>query len=203
MPSENQAGMARALLTDGERRHISGQSDKEQRKYEAVSRVRARIDEELTTDVELLEEHHPELLNELRDVVCTGWLPRAFEIADGVLEVREQTRAGGEILPEDALDVVESQLETPGLSPSSVEEHPPELDEVETVMQAMSAAGLLNKTPSVMSEIFKAPGVEPSECEWCGAPFPEAGRHDVTVYNPEGEKMETESICSSCISDRY
>lgn len=62
--------MARALLTDGERRHISGESGNNQRKYEAVSRVRSRIEEELVTDVEILEEHHPELLEELREVVC-------------------------------------------------------------------------------------------------------------------------------------
>jgi len=70
MASENQTGMARALLTDGERRHISGESGEDQRRYEAVSRVRSRIEEELTTDVEILEKHHPELLEELRDVVC-------------------------------------------------------------------------------------------------------------------------------------
>lgn len=70
MPSGENTGMARALLTDGERRHISGESGKDQRRYEAVSRVRNRIDEELTTDVELLQEYHPDLLDELREVVC-------------------------------------------------------------------------------------------------------------------------------------
>lgn len=71
MPSRDQAGMARALLTDGERRHISGESGEEQRKYEAVSRVRSRIDGELRRDIEILEENHPDLLAELREVVCT------------------------------------------------------------------------------------------------------------------------------------
>jgi len=42
----------------------------DQRRYEAVSRVRGRVNDELTTDIELLEEHHPELLDELREVVC-------------------------------------------------------------------------------------------------------------------------------------
>jgi hypothetical protein len=71
MSVNDDLGMARtrALLTETERRQISGEQS-EQRKYEAVSRARARIDEELTTDVELLEEHHPDLLDELRDVVC-------------------------------------------------------------------------------------------------------------------------------------
>mgnify|MGYP006896986185 CR=1 FL=1 len=70
MPSPNQAGMARALLTEGERRHISGESGEKQRQYEAVSRVRSRIEEELTTDIEVLEEHHPQLLEELQEIVC-------------------------------------------------------------------------------------------------------------------------------------
>lgn len=60
----------RALLTDAERRHISGESGKDQLRYEAVSRVRARVEEDLTTDVDLLAEHHPELLEELQAVVC-------------------------------------------------------------------------------------------------------------------------------------
>jgi len=62
--------MARALLTDAERRHISGESGRDQLKYEAVSRVRSRVQEELTKDVAVLEENHPELLEELREVVC-------------------------------------------------------------------------------------------------------------------------------------
>lgn len=70
MPSAENTGMARALLTDGERKHISRESENPQRRYEAVSRVRNRIEEELTTDVEILEEHHPELLDELREIVC-------------------------------------------------------------------------------------------------------------------------------------
>lgn len=59
----------RALLTETERRQIAGE-ETDQRKYEAVSRVRSRVEDELTTDVELLKEHHPDLLAELRDVVC-------------------------------------------------------------------------------------------------------------------------------------
>lgn len=72
MPARGRTDMphGRALLTDAERRHISGESGKDQLRYEAVSRVRARVEEDLTTDVELLRKHHPELLEELRDVVC-------------------------------------------------------------------------------------------------------------------------------------
>ncbi|WP_224333811.1 hypothetical protein [Haloprofundus halobius] len=60
---------SRALLTDTEREQITGEHGQD-RKYQATSRVRRRIKEELTEDVELLAEHHPDLLDELRDVVC-------------------------------------------------------------------------------------------------------------------------------------
>lgn len=57
------------MLTEREREQIAGEHGDE-RKYQATSRARRRIEEELTTDVELLAEHHPELLAELREVVC-------------------------------------------------------------------------------------------------------------------------------------
>lgn len=59
----------RALLTETEREQIIGEHG-DTRKYQAVSRVRSRIDDELTTDVELLREHHPDLYDELREAVC-------------------------------------------------------------------------------------------------------------------------------------
>lgn len=68
----------RGLITEAEREHIAGERDSDQRRYEAVSRVRARINEELTTEVALLEEHNPGLLEDLRDVVCED-----REVGDG------------------------------------------------------------------------------------------------------------------------
>ena len=59
----------RALLTETEREQLAGEYG-DQRRYEATSRIRRRIEDELTTDVRLLEEHHDELLEELREVVC-------------------------------------------------------------------------------------------------------------------------------------
>ncbi|WP_188871938.1 hypothetical protein [Halarchaeum rubridurum] len=61
----------RALMTETERARIAGEEDVEDRKvYQAISEVRNRINDELVDDVETLEEHHPGLLEELRDVVC-------------------------------------------------------------------------------------------------------------------------------------
>lgn len=61
----------RALLTDRERELIEGGKDvDDDLRYQAISRVRRKIDEELTTDVALLREHHPELYEELQDAVC-------------------------------------------------------------------------------------------------------------------------------------
>lgn len=62
---------SRALLTDLEREQIAWDHG-EDRRYQATSRVRRRINEELTEDIQVLEEHHPELLEELREVVCQG-----------------------------------------------------------------------------------------------------------------------------------
>lgn len=59
----------RALLTETEREQIEGEHG-DTRKYQAVSRIRSRIDDELTTDVEVLRENHPDLYEELREVVC-------------------------------------------------------------------------------------------------------------------------------------
>ena len=71
MPSASLAmGKYRAIMTTTDRERITGEADvPDEKRYQTVHRVRSRI-EELETDVEVLEEHHPELLEELRDVVC-------------------------------------------------------------------------------------------------------------------------------------
>ncbi|WP_435552740.1 hypothetical protein [Natrinema sp. CGMCC1.2065] len=64
-------GRYRAIMTDTDREYISGEGDpSESQRLQSVSRVRSRINDELAKDIEVLEEHHPELLEELRDVVC-------------------------------------------------------------------------------------------------------------------------------------
>ncbi len=59
----------RALLTETEREQISGEHGDE-RKYQATSRIRRRVQEELSQDMQILKEHHPKLLEEVRKVVC-------------------------------------------------------------------------------------------------------------------------------------
>lgn len=64
-------GRYRALMTETDREHITGESDPSQdQKDQAVYRVRERIREELAQDIEILEENRPDVLEELRDVVC-------------------------------------------------------------------------------------------------------------------------------------
>jgi hypothetical protein len=60
----------RALLTETERNHLRSEGANSQR-YQAISRIRNRIDDELATDVDILREHHPELYQELRETVCS------------------------------------------------------------------------------------------------------------------------------------
>ena len=59
----------RALLTETEREYLAGEHG-DQRMYEARSRVRRRITEQFVEDLDHLDEHSPDLLDELRDVVC-------------------------------------------------------------------------------------------------------------------------------------
>jgi hypothetical protein len=59
----------RAILTDRDRELLRGQ-EKSNQYYQVISRTRRKINEELIEDVQILEEHHPELLSELREVVC-------------------------------------------------------------------------------------------------------------------------------------
>lgn len=64
-------GRRRALLTDRERELLASDDEEEQDyRYQAASRIRNKIEDELTEDIEILDEHHPELARELRDVVC-------------------------------------------------------------------------------------------------------------------------------------
>jgi hypothetical protein len=63
-------GERRALLTDREREIISGEADVDDSyRYQTISRVRRRFDR-LEDDLEIFREHG-DLLDELRDVVCT------------------------------------------------------------------------------------------------------------------------------------
>lgn len=58
----------RGLLTETEREAIAGESSDSYR-YKTRSFFRDRLDE-VGDDIDVLEEHDPELLKELREVVC-------------------------------------------------------------------------------------------------------------------------------------
>lgn len=61
----------RALMTQTERDRIAGIEDVEDiKRYQAITRVRGRIQDELTEDIRIFEDHHEGLLEELREVVC-------------------------------------------------------------------------------------------------------------------------------------
>lgn len=60
----------RAILTEREREILTGEADvSDGYYYRVVSRVREKV-EQLGDDVEVLDEHHPKLAEELRDTVC-------------------------------------------------------------------------------------------------------------------------------------
>ncbi|APX98270.1 hypothetical protein SAMN05421809_3049 [Natronorubrum daqingense] len=63
----------RGLLTDRERELIQAdnlEGDELDRRYQAVSRVRTKIEGRLADDVDILKRSHPELYNELQEAVC-------------------------------------------------------------------------------------------------------------------------------------
>lgn len=67
----SEMGRYRALMTETDREHITGESEPTQdQKDQAVYRVRQRIREELPQDIEVLAEHRPDVLDELHEVVC-------------------------------------------------------------------------------------------------------------------------------------
>lgn len=58
-------------MTDRERELLASEdSEEDDYRYQAASRIRRKIGKELTEDIRILEEHHPKLLEELRDVTC-------------------------------------------------------------------------------------------------------------------------------------
>lgn len=59
----------RGLTTEYDRECLRGEHG-DQRRYEARSRVRARIHDELVEEIDEFAEHSPNLLTELREVVC-------------------------------------------------------------------------------------------------------------------------------------
>lgn len=85
-------GRRRAILTDTERELLQANESSE-RYYQAVSRVRRKIDEELSVDVDILQEAHPELFSGLKDIVCSQavdpqWLRDELEAKREQIESR-------------------------------------------------------------------------------------------------------------------
>ena len=63
-------GKYRAIMTTTDRERIRGDADvSAEKEYQTVHRIRSRI-EELQEDAAILNEHHPDLHEELRDAVC-------------------------------------------------------------------------------------------------------------------------------------
>lgn len=60
----------RAILTEREQEILTGEADVEEKyRYRVITRVRAKI-EKLEDDLEILDEHHDTLGDELREIVC-------------------------------------------------------------------------------------------------------------------------------------
>lgn len=76
----------RALMTETERARIAGEEDLEEiERFQAVTRVRRRIEDELPRDVAVLREHQAGLLEALREAACAD---SAADLAFTPLETR-------------------------------------------------------------------------------------------------------------------
>lgn len=64
----------RGLLTEREREALAG-DESDSYRYKTRTYLRRRL-EKVERDIEVLEEHDPGLLDELREVVCEGEEPR-------------------------------------------------------------------------------------------------------------------------------
>lgn len=71
MNTATDMGRYRALMTDTDRDYLAGEGDpSDSQRHQSAYRVRSRIQDELPQEIELLREHRPDLLEELREVVC-------------------------------------------------------------------------------------------------------------------------------------
>lgn len=85
--------MARALLTDGEKKAIRGDEGiNEGSRTTQLSRVRKKI-EKMEDDAQLLREHQPEMYEDLRDAVVGEEIEaRLGRLENEVEELREQVK---------------------------------------------------------------------------------------------------------------
>jgi hypothetical protein len=60
----------RALLTENDREVLAGEKGDDDRQRNVRWEVKGRISDEMPEDVAVLAEHHPDLLEGLREVVC-------------------------------------------------------------------------------------------------------------------------------------
>ena len=67
--TQTRMARTRALLTERDRELLADEAAGN-RRYQAISEIRSRIQENLEEDIRMLEVHHPDLLEELREVVC-------------------------------------------------------------------------------------------------------------------------------------
>ena len=93
-------GRRRALLTDSERELLTADDlDDENRRYQAVSRGRNKIEDELPRDIAILEENHAQLLAELREVACDD-----AKEGDDVEEMKQRLLAANKAIENDDPD---------------------------------------------------------------------------------------------------
>lgn len=62
--------MSRGLLTDKERMALRGEIDDVNQRSTYIARVKQRMNDRVTEDIEILKEHQPELYESLRQQIA-------------------------------------------------------------------------------------------------------------------------------------
>lgn len=79
---------SRGLITPTERKRIAGRDNDnipDSERYQAISRVRRRIGEELPEELSVLQDHHEKLFRELLEEIVTWYAIHDPELFDEVL----------------------------------------------------------------------------------------------------------------------
>jgi len=79
-------------MTDTDREYISGEGDAtEHQRQQSVTRVRSRIQDEIPRDIQILQKHRLDLLDELREVVCQDADSLAEDIGQAIERWQKKT----------------------------------------------------------------------------------------------------------------
>ncbi len=122
-------------------------------------------------------------------------------IADHIWAVALEERERGSERYRFRVDDVMFELEERARSKEQLPSERTVRDRLNTMVDlgVLDSIGGMGTNPT----LYEHPDQFPGECEWCGAPFPEAGRIDVQEFDGDGDPQQFNQICSACLRKNY